>query len=29
VNLPLKSAAVTVPAGITDQQIMDTVKATG
>ena len=29
VNLPLESAAVTVPAGITDQQIIDTVNATG
>lgn len=29
VNLPLESAQVTVPAGITDQQIIDTVKATG
>lgn len=29
VNLPLETAAVTVPAGITDQQIIDTVKATG
>ncbi|TFD21517.1 cation-translocating P-type ATPase [Cryobacterium sp. TMS1-13-1] len=29
VNLPLESAAVTVPAGITDQQIIDTVHATG
>ncbi|NVM95927.1 heavy metal translocating P-type ATPase [Arthrobacter wenxiniae] len=29
VNLPLETAAVTVPAGITDQQILDTVKATG
>ena len=29
VNLPLESAHVTVPANITDQQIVDTVKATG
>ncbi|MDJ0318545.1 heavy metal translocating P-type ATPase [Arthrobacter antibioticus] len=29
VNLPLESAAVTVPAGMTDQRIIDTVKATG
>ncbi|WP_288026216.1 heavy metal translocating P-type ATPase [Arthrobacter sp.] len=29
VNLPLESAAVTVRSGITDQQILDTVKATG
>ena len=29
VNLPLESAHVTVPAGITDQQIMATVNATG
>jgi Cu+-exporting ATPase len=29
VNLPLESAQVTVPAGITDQQIVDTVNATG
>ncbi|MCO4254486.1 heavy metal translocating P-type ATPase [Pseudarthrobacter cellobiosi] len=29
VNLPLESAAVTVPSGITDQQIIDTVNATG
>jgi Cu+-exporting ATPase len=29
VNLPLETAAVTVPAGMTDQQIIDTVKATG
>ncbi len=29
VNLPLETAAVTVPAGITDQQIIDTVNATG
>ena len=29
VNLPLESAAVTVPAEITDQQIIDTVNATG
>lgn len=29
VNLPLESAAVTVPAGISDQQIIDTVNATG
>ena len=29
VNLPLESAQVTVPAGITDQQILDAVKATG
>ena len=29
VNLPLESAQVTVPAGITDAQILDTVKATG
>ncbi|MDP9998655.1 MULTISPECIES: heavy metal translocating P-type ATPase [Pseudarthrobacter] len=29
VNLPLESAHVTVPAGITDQQIVDTVNATG
>ncbi|MGP9503447.1 heavy metal translocating P-type ATPase [Specibacter sp. AOP5-B1-6] len=29
VNLPLETATVTVPAGITDQQIIDTVKATG
>lgn len=29
VNLPLESAHVTVPAGITDQQILDTVNATG
>ncbi|WP_115789078.1 heavy metal translocating P-type ATPase [Arthrobacter silvisoli] len=29
VNLPLESASVTVPAGITDQQIVDTVNATG
>ncbi|QHK21000.1 heavy metal translocating P-type ATPase [Pseudarthrobacter psychrotolerans] len=29
VNLPLESAHVTVPAGITDQQIVDTVNETG
>lgn len=29
VNLPLETAQVTVPAGISDQQIIDTVKATG
>src|SRR5206468_880956 len=29
VNLPLESAHVTVPAGITDQQLVDTVNATG
>lgn len=29
VNLPLESAAVTVPAGMADQRILDTVKATG
>ncbi|QNE16202.1 cation-translocating P-type ATPase [Pseudarthrobacter sp. NBSH8] len=29
VNFPLESAHVTVPAGITDQQIVDTVNATG
>lgn len=29
VNLPLESAHVIVPAGITDQQILDTVNATG
>ncbi|MBP2412638.1 Cu+-exporting ATPase [Arthrobacter stackebrandtii] len=29
VNLPLESAQVTVPAGMSDQQILDTVKATG
>ena len=29
VNLPLESAHVTVPACITDQQIVDTVNATG
>ncbi|WP_051389312.1 heavy metal translocating P-type ATPase [Arthrobacter sp. 35W] len=29
VNLPLESAQVTVPAGITDQQVLDTVNATG
>ncbi|MCQ9163782.1 cation-translocating P-type ATPase [Arthrobacter sp. STN4] len=29
VNLPLESAAVTVPAGMSDQQIIDTVNATG
>ncbi|MCQ9164171.1 cation-translocating P-type ATPase [Arthrobacter sp. STN4] len=29
VNLPLESAQVTVPAGISDQQIVDTVNATG
>lgn len=29
VNLPLESAQVTVPAGISTQQIIDTVKATG
>lgn len=29
VNLPLESAQVTVPASITDQQILDTVQATG
>ncbi|WP_125610011.1 heavy metal translocating P-type ATPase [Specibacter cremeus] len=29
VNLPLESAQVTVPEGITDQQIIDTVNATG
>jgi len=29
VNLPLESASVTVPADITDQQIVDTVNATG
>ncbi|ALV46832.1 carbonate dehydratase [Arthrobacter alpinus] len=29
VNLPLESAQVTVPAGMSDQQIIDTVKATG
>lgn len=29
VNLPLESAQVTVPAGISTQQILDTVKATG
>ena len=29
VNLPLETAAVTVPAGISDQQIIDTVNATG
>ena len=29
VNLPLESAQVTVPAGMTDQLIIDTVKATG
>ena len=29
VNLPLETAQVTVPAGISDQQILDTVKATG
>lgn len=29
VNLPLESAHVTVPPGITDQQIVDTVNATG
>nr|WP_282099596.1 heavy metal translocating P-type ATPase [Arthrobacter sp. E3] len=29
VNLPLESAVVTVPAGISNQQILDTVKATG
>jgi Cu+-exporting ATPase len=29
VNLPLESARVTVPASITDQQIVDTVNATG
>ncbi|MCU6482203.1 heavy metal translocating P-type ATPase [Arthrobacter sp. A2-55] len=29
VNLPLESAQVTVPEGITDQQIVDTVNATG
>ncbi|MEE2523616.1 heavy metal translocating P-type ATPase [Pseudarthrobacter sp. J75] len=29
VNLPLESATVTVPDGVTDQQIVDTVRATG
>ncbi len=29
VNLPLESARVTVPEGVTDQQIIDTVNATG
>ena len=29
VNLPLESAHITVPAGISDQQIVDTVNATG
>ncbi|MCU1517408.1 MAG: carbonate dehydratase, partial [Pseudarthrobacter sp.] len=29
VNLPLESAHVTVPAGITDGQILETVKAAG
>ncbi|MCY0906212.1 heavy metal translocating P-type ATPase [Arthrobacter sp. H14-L1] len=29
VNLPLESAEVTVPVGVTDQQIIDTVNATG
>ncbi|WP_427015806.1 heavy metal translocating P-type ATPase [Pseudarthrobacter sp. P1] len=29
VNLPLESAQVSVPAGVTDQQIVDTVNATG
>ncbi|MCG2621905.1 heavy metal translocating P-type ATPase [Arthrobacter sp. I2-34] len=29
VNLPLESAQVSVPASVTDQQILDTVKATG
>ena len=29
VNLPLESAHVTVPATVTDQQIVDTVNATG
>ena len=29
VNLPLETAQVTVPAGISDQQILDTVNATG
>lgn len=29
VNLPLESARVTVPDGVTDQQIVDTVRATG
>jgi len=29
VNLPLESASVTVPADITDQQVLDTVNATG
>ncbi|MGF9662428.1 heavy metal translocating P-type ATPase [Arthrobacter crystallopoietes] len=29
VNLPLESAQVTVPAGITDQQLVETVNATG
>src|SRR3954453_2660138 len=29
VNLPLESAQVTVPESVTDQQILDTVKATG
>ncbi len=29
VNLPLESARVTVPDGVTDQQILDTVRATG
>ncbi|TLM84210.1 cation-translocating P-type ATPase [Pseudarthrobacter sp. NamE5] len=29
VNLPLESASVTVPAGITDQQLVDTVNAAG
>ncbi|GAA4655772.1 heavy metal translocating P-type ATPase [Arthrobacter cryoconiti] len=29
VNLPLESATVTVPAGMSEQQIIDTVKATG
>ncbi|MFD1212182.1 heavy metal translocating P-type ATPase [Arthrobacter sp. GCM10027362] len=29
VNLPLESAQVTVPDGVTDQQIIDTIRATG
>ncbi|WP_197412767.1 heavy metal-associated domain-containing protein, partial [Arthrobacter sp. EpRS71] len=29
VNLPLESAHITVPANVTDQQIVDTVNATG
>ncbi|EMY33311.1 heavy metal-translocating (Cu+/Ag+) P-type ATPase, CopA-like protein, partial [Arthrobacter crystallopoietes BAB-32] len=29
VNLPLESAQVTVPEGVTDQQLVDTVNATG